>query len=398
MEMNIKFWQRGNRSRARASGGRPSTLGFWKDVQDDEQVYAYQGNRGVRNNGAIVSCVQKIVSRAIEIPFMSENRDAQRVLSNPSWLKSLDPVMFWRRLYETVLYDGDAAVYRASSGLLRIGRTQGVANLRESGGMTLVERTFRTKDIGDVNSVTLNVSDADVCRINWVDNEGWTGKSPYEVCRKDADAYQEAMDGLYQEVKFARRISGEIDVNEWFNDKAELEEALKEFNDLLKSGRKNLYSILHKGVNFKPSQHPASPPHEELLTQSLAGVARVYGVPLQLLGAGDGMANRLTVDEADAHLTRDAVQPIVRQVAGGLSRILDAEVKPDMRNVALPSKTGMAGLTMQLAQSGVLTVNDIRRQIGFEPLEDERGDQFPQTAGAAERDNGGKSDDTENQD
>lgn len=334
-----------------------------------------------RSNGAVVSCVQKIVSRSLEIPYISTDRSVQRVLDSPSWLKSVDSQMFWRRIYEEILYDGEAGIFRAASGGLRVGKVQEDATPEGS----RVMRSFLTPALGDVDSETLRVDDADVCRLRWSES----GVRAWEICRTDALAYAELMDDLYQEGKFARRVTQEIVYDEHFNDPDGLDEQLEEIYSKMRSGRKQQVPTLRRGVSFESKPIPESPPHAERLTEALAGVARVYGVPLQLLNTG---LERHTVDEADAHLLRDSVLPLVRSVASGLTKIFGRPVEVDMRKVGLPSRTGIAGLVMQLSQSGVMTIDEVREQIGLPPIGDERGDEFPTTAGAGDRE-GDTSDD-----
>lgn len=382
--MNLKFWQKDKSRRAQA---RMLPAGFWQNIYSNEP--GISTGYGPRSNGSVVSCVSRIVSRALEIPYVSRDPEVQNVLDNPSWMKSVDPRMMWSRLYECVLYDGNGAILLTASNKLRVGQVQGVATVEERKMMnpmtgkeevtSMITRSFRTQRIGDASTETIQVSEPDVCRIHWSESMD----SPWQVISKEAMAYSEMMDDLYQEGKHARRITNEIEFTDTFSDPSMVDEKLSEMNKLLNSGRKYITVALAKGVNYSPRQPVSSPDHGGRVGVSLASVARVYGVPLQLLQSG---VWRQSIDQSDAHLLRDAVLPLVNDVAAGLSKIFKSEVKVDMRKVGLPSRTGTAGLLMQLGQSGVLTINEIREQAGFDPIEG--GDVLPQTAGAAERPGG----------
>ena len=357
---------------------------FWHKIgTDSAYVLSPTGPsaNSARSNSAAVACVEKIIGRAVEIPFTSNNPSAERVLRNPSWMLSVDTIMFWRRVYEHILYDGDAAIMRMASGSLRVGRTDGAAVVSGDGNNTTITRPFRTQKIGDEDDELINVREPDICRLFWAEK----GMTPWRLIQEEAIAYKESMDDLYQEAKKARRVSAELDVADALQEQDQLEEKMEEFQRSTNTGSKQMIVPLDKGVEYKPINFGPAAPHDERVRVTLAGVARVYGVPIQLLNAG---VDRQTVDEADAHLLRDAVIPLVRKVAAGLSKIFRAEVKPDMSKVGLPSRTGVAGLMMTLSQTGVLTVDEIREQVGFEPLGDERGGEFPQAAGAPETDNG----------
>lgn len=375
--MNLKFWQR----KPQASTGGPSSLvieGRKYFTLDGSPIAGANGGTG-RANGAVVACVSKIVSRAIEIPFVSTDPSVQRVLDAPSWLKSVDAAKFWERLYETVLYDGEATVFRASTGTLRIGRASSGLVIEGSG--TETERIYRdvqTRMIGDQDEETIRVGEPDLCRVRWSDS----AERPWSVCRKDALAYAELMDDLYQEGRFSRRITEEVEFTDAFTSKEAADEKLAEIQGILTNGRKQQSVALMKGMHFMPRHGVSSPPHEERLTQALLGVARVFGVPLQLLGVAQAK-REVSIEEADAQLLRDAVIPLARKVASGLAKVFSRPVQVDMRQVGLPSRTGVAGLMMQLSQTGVLTINEIREQVGYGPTDG--GDEFPTTAGAGDR-------------
>lgn len=358
---------------------------FWPEIYSSD-AYSVSTANGTRSSGAVVACVQKIVSRAVEIPFMSSNPAAERVLRDPSWLLSVDREMFWRRVYEGMLYDGEVAVYRTASGKLRVGKTDGSAIITGDGAETRVSRSFRTRRMGDEDEETFDVQDTDICRLFWAED----GMTPWRLIQKEAAAYAESTDDLYQEAQKARRMAAEVDINEALQEIDQLDEKLDEFQQALKNGQKQRIYPFPKGVNIKPVQFGHDAPHDERLRVSLAGIARVYGVPLQLLNAG---VDRQTVDEADAHLLRDAVVPLVRSVASGLTKVFRADVQPDMRKVGLPSRTGIAGLMMKLSQTGVLTINEIREQVGYPPMEG--GDEFPETAGAGSRSESGNDDENQ---
>lgn len=370
--MNWKFWQR---SEPQANVGRR----LWTSIESGGGSYLSGSNIGSpRGNGAVVACVQRIVSRAIEIPFMAESDSAQRVLDAPSWMKSVDSVKMWRRLYECVLYEGNGAVMRTAGGLLRVGQVDGDAIItRMETGQDRIARDFRTKAIGDVETETVRVQEPDVCRINWAED----CTRPWDVVRKEAMAYAELMDDMYQAAHHGKKVVGMVKQTEVFQDANRADESLKQFREQLQSSRKYMTGALEKGLDYSTVPLPSIEGSDA--AEALAAVARVYGVPLMLLQAG---AWRMNIDQADAHLLRDAVIPLVSSVASGLTKIFGEKVKPDMRAVGLPSRSGTPGVMMTLSQTGVMTINEIREQVGLPPMED--GDVLPQTAGAAERPGG----------
>lgn len=362
--------QSGNRSSWTHSGRN-----FWETPGSE----AYHGEyTEPRRNGAVVACVQRIVSRALEVGYMSERGSTSTLLSDPSWVRSWDTNFFWRALYERVLFDGEAGLALADSGRLRVGRYEGV-NRADGMGQEYTMIAAKANGI-DEESIVVGVDNFNL--VSWNGN----GDRPYDVIRTEAAGYAECYDDLNQEARYARRIASEIEMNDMFADPDRGEEAIAQLTKLLRTKRKYLTPVLTRGMNYVNKESPESPPHKERISEALAGVARVYGVPLPLLMSG---VERQTIEESDAHLLRDAVYPLVRSVAAALTRLLDIEVMPDLKRVGLPSKQGIAGYAMTMGQTGVFTINEIRAEVGFDEIEG--GDEFPETAGAAEREQGSAS-------
>ena len=347
---------------------------FWVQVGTDSEYVLVGGNSSTaRKNGAVVSCVERIVSRAVEIPFSSTSSRGRTILRDPSSLPTLTDRMFYRRLFETVLYDGEAAVVMTPSGRLRVGTvSNSVINNSEMWTVT-----SQMDDRSASEDITVRAADIGIVR--WNDS----GEKPYNIFQKEAIAYQECVDDMYQEAAHARKVTHEVELGELFDDSERVRENLKAVREKLKTSRKYQMPVLSPGLKIQTRYPPTAAPHKERLTESLAAVARVYGVPLPLVMTGQ---SRATIDDSDSHLLRDAVLPLVGDVASALARVIGERVFPDLRRVGLPSKSGMAGLMKDLGQTGAVTINEIRHLAGLGAVEG--GDALPETAGAAERNSG----------
>lgn len=371
LEMLGKLFRR-RKAKAQASNA-PSDNDIFQPLSIDNATAGLTSTTNV-NNAAVRSCVRVIVSRALEVPIvLPKGYDERPYLDVYDWRQ------FWRTLFEKVLYDGVALVYVENNGRLHIANN---GTLVQGDGMKAP--TWSLNALQNTLVIRPQMRDAsEVAAIGW----SAARQSPWETAQGAANAYTESFDDLYQQAKFERRITSEVEVNKAFSATPDqLEEQLSDITEgVLKSGRKYQSAFLGYGVKYAPRFFAGSPPHKERIETSLAGVARVYGVPLQLLMVQAGQ--RMDIEQLDANLMRDAVLPLLHDTTAALSRITMKDVMIDDTRVALPTRTGITGNAMTLSQTGVMTINEIREVLGLPPIDG--GDVLPQTAGAAERDNDG---------
>lgn len=338
------------------------------------------------SNGAILTCINRIVSRALDIPYITDDPGMSRVLMDPSYIRHQDRYHFWKAVYEAYLIDGSVHIIRQGNFL----RATSKGTFKSEGAGYGSERAATASMWSlelPTNAWTTHTEDH---RADTVATAYWgNGVSPVLVAKDAAAAYSGAIDQLGQDIDRGHVVDSVMKQEELYDDPGQTLEHMKELSDKLNSGRKFQRLTLPKGIAFdKLDGTSTHPPHTEQINQSIAAVARVYGVPLALLETATPSMQMPPIEQLDTQLLRNAVIPMIQGIASAMSHAFGVMIDIDEKRAALPARTGLGGLLMQLSQTGAMTINEIREVAGLPEHAD--GDQFPQTAGAAERQNDGQ--------
>jgi len=144
--------------------------------------------------------------------------------------------------------------------------------------------------------------------------------------------------------------------------------------------------LLPFGVTWKYAPAPGSDQQVSAdLNFAIADIARVYGVPLAMLQHTHGQ--RPDIEQLEDALRRDAVMPLADAIGRAATRSILSFRDRTERGLSLRMRlsqlsatmSGAAAIISGLAQSGVLTTNELRALLGEPPIDG--GDVPPNAAG-----------------
>lgn len=334
-------------------------------------------------HSAIRSCVERIISRALPAEFTSSDKSKQRILDNPLGQGKFGKIAFYRSLYEQLLIDGNAFVYRTVSSDRE---NAGGRRVAISSGTEYLPQVKKWRVQKRINQQQMSIMSAD--------NEGlithfYLGykegdehhkvQSPIQAIERALLLHDSTRNLLIDYAQKGHKLGGLFKGTPGVStaDRPQLKSDYQDLNKDLTKLKRN-YSIMAAPPEIEYMPIPkVAPPTMEALDMALQEIARVYGVPMEMLQA---RKERTDYSNVDDHLMSDAVFPMLDMVCDGLSRHLKTEVtvKPF---TAFRAVLGSASKHItNLAQTTVPTVNELRALLRYPPVS--WGNEPPQPAGA----------------
>lgn len=371
------------------------------------QLGGYGINLEAIRSGAVWSCVHKIASRVGKAEFKVSryNRETGMWTLQPmhpltAMLRNPSPIypgyVFWRTLAEHSLLTGNgyavASMERNTSGMpmyLMLSTPANVWLEQSAEGVIMYrgmlyspggrqEQWFRDLDgVAHVRGPHLDIS---------------TGRSASPIDNAAASSialHEHALEAAVDSMRNSTRFPGIFKTQIPGADNPSAKAYFERIKEQMRTAGKGFTPVLPHGFDYQPL--PGMTRDMQLagdLNWTVQDIARVYGVPLALIQHTAGQ--RPDIEQLEDGLMRDAVWPVLHEMEAALSTCcLTTEQR--MRGLAVkahisaggPTQSGQAAMAMQMAQTGVATINEVRAMVGLPPRED--GDMMPTTAGAGER-------------
>ncbi len=362
---------------------------------------------------AVWACICRIAHRAAQAKFRVVDADGSIVghpvdilLASPSG--RLGRFSFQRSIAESLLTNGNgyALTVMGGTGLaasyptgLRYVPADSVSII----GMTRLGRqsyrySIRTPTPG-FQGTSRNVPSTRIVHAKGPFYDPASGKSasPLQAAAASIGLYLQSVASSQAFLSNSSRFGGVLETNLGGSmDSPEDEKAIEQYREMLReafAGTANTGKIvqLPHGHTLKAAPSLAKEMlAAEQLNWSVNEIARHYGVPLALIQHTNGV--RQSTEELETALVQEAVAPLCAQMSDAYTeriltesdRMAGYRVEADLSAFGLPTASGKASRAMTLAQTGVVTINEIRRGLGLPPIDD--GDRYPDAAGAPERD------------
>ncbi len=367
-----------------------------------------------RSSSAIWACVQRISQRVGQARFHVADADGAAVDGHPlNALLAMPSARlprhnFYAFLAESVLTDGNAYAVKQGGGNGEWMINYPIALRAVPAGFTqIISNSADTLDYEFVlqlakpggTSRTINARHTDVVHVrgNFYDIATGFSLSPVRTAAAASiELNRLGIESSSQYLQNSKKFSGVINTQIPLLESASLDEYQAQVDSFFKGVRGHGAVLrLPFGHEYRPSPNLGKDMMlADQLNWSVSDIARIYGVPLAMIQHTAGQ--RPSVEELEDALLRDAVMPLCCQISAALNeRLLTAadrmrmyEIKADLSMFAVPTMSGKAAWAMSMAQSGVLTTNEIRRKLGFAPIDG--GDELPSPAGAPDRQGSGQ--------
>lgn len=209
--------------------------------------------------------------------------------------------------------------------------------------------------------------------------DGLKGMSVLEQARRSFSAGIEGERHAYRSFKTGASIAGLVTPNQ--DEELTPDEARQIKHDFTSAirGADNVggVAVVNRRLQFNPWQMTAQDlQFLESRTFSVEDVARWFGIPPHLLGLQMQSAWGTGIAEMSRGYARYTLQPWLRRIESRLTRLFPADkaVEFDLSKFLEPDLETETQRLINLLNSGVMTLNEVRQKLNLPPVDDEMGD------------------------
>lgn len=341
----------------------------------------------------VAAAIDRIVSRGSQALFTcTANPGIEQIVQRPSGQSSND---FYASVITELLTYGIAFLYQESEDEWRVGYTPDCDIVHPqtpviggNGGYRLRIQTDRNSTTGQREFMGGGRNAFVITLRPQASRTPYIPSTPLKDLAPVVKAYEGAFYMLIDYADKACNVGAALQAGPEVTNQEQQDEVIADLKrqfDSVKSRFSRVFIPPH--VKFEPVPTPDAPALDAI-EQGLAVVSAYYGVPKELLSASQA---RQEAASTEAHLLADGVAPVLDRIAAAWTqhlggRINGGEVVAWDRLSVLRSGLGsMAKLVTGLAQSGVMSTDELRQALDLDEVGGEWGDNPPQAAGAPSR-------------
>ena len=310
----------------------------------------------------------------------------QRFLDKPD--RKPSNIGFYRQLLEQLLTTGNAIVWKDDNAALHVAITSGSSFTYKTWGNELSVWSLQT-NIYHTNQLEIPHDPSKVCLIHLGNMQGDVPHlvpSPLEIVKLGLMLHEKARALLLSYASYGHAVGAVVKPSQEMQDRENAANMMEELSKELKSISENNYSLFTTPPEAEVEvTSNVAMPDTSLMDLALKEIARVYGVPLELLQC---QSERTEYSNIDDHLLSDAVYPVLDSISDGLSRLLNTKVTYKEIDVMRASFGSTAKSVTNLSQTGTITINEMREYMGLPEVP--WGNQPPQAVGGPDRSGQGK--------
>ena len=331
--------------------------------------------------GSIIrACIDRICSRATGVKFEGTDGQKETMVNKPN--RHVAARNWYQQLFAELLLTGNAFVWRSKRGW-EIGMSS-ETHYDDEAAVWDVRVDHKGNqvpfEIGSGNLIHFKLGYAMGCEPHKV-------PSPLDELGQALELHEESRAMLLDYVINGHVLAGTFQTRAEVVDLDVIDAMVSDMQQALErnSGRRWGTLAVPPYLGYEPVGRVA-PPDPTAMEMAIREIARVFAVPVELLGLG---VERSDHSNVDSHLLTDAVIPLVDAVAAGWSEGLHTEIKVKPLSLYRVTLGASARLLMSVAQSGVYTPDECREIVGLLPMtpaqKKEMMEGMMQTAGAPKR-------------
>lgn len=325
-------------------------------------------------NSVVHACVERIISRAVGAKMYTADFNPAARPVKPHW--GMSRYHWYRQLYEQMLYTGNGLVWLdQESGNFNVGITR-LSSYDEAANMWNIA-------IDRQGTQIRRMPGQDMIHFYLGRREGLVPHkvdSPILKIKRALSLHNETRELLTDYAANGHRLAGTFQATREVMDQNRLRNMVQDMRRALEVKSSRFATIATPNfIEFRPTGQVAHPMFEGI-DIAIREICRVYGVPPELMGL---TAYRGDYMNTDNHMLTEAVFPLLDSVCGTWEEAIAQPVRYWPLSLHRPTLNSAAHTLMGLAQTGIMTINELRQLTGMSPLPDH--DIMPMTAGAPER-------------
>lgn len=324
-------------------------------------------------SSVVHACVERIISRAVGAKMYTADFNPEAKPARPHYLMSR--YHWYRQLYEQMLYTGNGLVWLDEQGNFNVGITR-LSSYDEGANVWSIAVDRKG------NQIKRHPGEG-VIHFYLGRREGLVPhlvESPIRKIKKALILHNETRELLTDYAANGHRLAGTFQATREVMDQNRLKNMVFDMKRQLDTRARRFATMaVPNFLEFRPTGQVAHPMFEGI-DIAIREICRVFGVPSELMGMTPYRSDYMNTDN---HLLTESVFPLLDSVCGTWTEALGIGTRYWPLSLHRPTLNSAAHTLMGLAQTGIMTINELRQLTGLSPLPDH--DIMPMTAGAPER-------------